>query len=336
MKFKLYRILFFIIAFAVISCSKNAPSPTKSNTNTNAYSDADVYLAGSSKSPSGDNVATYWKNGSPTVLRTPNNTPGTAQVITINGNDIFVGGCLGSLGRYGGACYWKNGAFNGFGSSNSGVLAIAVSNGDVYPAGMADNLAAVWKNVTLLPIWSPPYSIANAVAINGSDIYAAGFTTVTNNYAVAVYWKNGIVTKLSSETANANANSIAVNGADVYVAGYTLDANNNPTAVLWKNGVATTLSSLKSMASIVAINGNDVFIVGYDSDKPVYWKNGQEKDLPLNAQLVFVSAIAFKGSDIYIGGYTSTGPILWKNQTATQFTKPDNILYPENVLVVPH
>lgn len=332
MRFKIYSLLFFIAVLVNVRCSKSTPSPIKSNTSTNVYPDADVYLVGSSKTPSGDGVATYWKNGTATILQIPNNTLGLARTITINGSDIYVGGGIGSQAEYG-ACYWKNGMITDLGGT---LLAMAVNNGDVYTAGMSSNSAAVWKNTTLTPFWSTPYSSANAIFINGSDVYAAGFITAINNYAVAVYWKNGIVTKLSSETANANATSIAVNGTDVFVAGYTLDANNNPTAVLWKNGVETTLGSSKSMASVIAINGSDVFIAGYDSDKPVYWKNGQEMSLPLNSSFAFISSITFKGSNLYIGGYTGAGPIVWKNGVATQLTKPDNILYPENVIIVPY
>jgi len=319
--------LFLIAVFLICSCSKNTPSPTKSNNNTNAYADADIYLVGSSKSPSGDGVATYWKNGTATILQTPTSSSGFATTITVNGSNVYVGGSTDY-----GASYWKN---NTFADLDGTISAMAVSNGDVYIAGMHGNFAAVWKNATLSPLWYASYSGANAIAINGSDVYAAGFITAAGEHAVAVYWKNGIVTKLSSETANANASAIAVNGTDVYVAGYTLDSSDNPTATLWKNGVPTTLGSLKSMPFVIAINGDNVFIAGDDSG-PVYWKNGQERKLSLNSPFAFVSSIAFKGNDVYIGGYTAAGPIVWKNEVATQFTQPDNLLLYKSVIVVPH
>lgn len=325
MRFKFYCILFLIIAFAVISCSKNTPSPTKSNTN--AYADADIYLVGSSKTSNGGGVATYWKNGTATILQTPTSSSGLASTITVNGSDVYVGGST----EYG-AGYWKNNTLTYF---NGTISAMAVNNGNVYTAGMQGNFAAIWENATLSPLWYTSYSGANAIAINGSDVYAAGFITGANNSAVAAYWKNGVVTKLSLVTVNANAMAIAVNGTDVYVAGYILDPNNNPTATLWKNGVATTLGGLKSIASVIAINGNDVFIAGEDSG-PVYWKNGQEKTLSLNSPFAFISSISFKGNDVFIGGYTGAGPIVWKNDIATQFTQPDNILLPKSVIVVPH
>ena len=327
MKLKNYHFLFFIALFIICSCSKNTPSPTKSNSSTIVYADADIYLAGSSKTSNGDGAATYWKNGTATILQTPTNISGLASTIIVNGSDIYVGGSTEYSAGYG-----KNNTLIDFDGTMS---AMAVSNGDVYTAGIHGNFAAIWVNATLSQLWYTSYSGANAIAINGSDIYATGFITGANNSAVAAYWKNGVVTKLSSATVNANAMAIAVNGTDVYVAGYILDPNNNPTATLWKNGVATTLGGLKSMASIIAINGNDVFIAGDDSG-PVYWKNGQKKALPLNSPFAFISSIAFKGTDVFIGGYTNAGPIVWKNDVPTQFTKPDNILLPKSVIVVPH
>lgn len=88
-------------------------------------------------------VACYWQNGQFTALN--NNINSMATCITTSGNDVYVGGYIGST-----AGYWKNGQWVAFGDGSSWVSAITIYNGDVYVCGKRQNgvdyMAGYWKN----------------------------------------------------------------------------------------------------------------------------------------------------------------------------------------------
>ena len=133
-------------------------------------------------------------------------------------------------------------------------------------------------------------SQANAIAISGTDVYAAG---ITGDYPPE-YWKNGIATPLTNGIVINNANGIAVNGTDVFVVGSTPNNGSVSAATYWKNNVPAILStgpaaapnsSLFSAAYAIAMNGSDVYIAGdiWDNatnyDAAFYWKNGAATQL---------------------------------------------------------
>src|SRR5476651_771030 len=71
---------------------------------------------------------------------------------------------------------------------------------DIYNAGYirAANghaVAAYWKNGTLVRLGdSTINTMANAIAVDGNDIYVAGNMTNSEQITTAVIWKNGIAT----------------------------------------------------------------------------------------------------------------------------------------------
>ncbi len=81
--------------------------------------------------------------------------------------------------------------------------------------------------------------MANAIAVDGNDIYVAGNMTNSEQITTAVIWKNGVATKLTDGTSNAEAIAIAISGGNVYVSGYM----NNLQAVYWKNGTVNPLAN---------------------------------------------------------------------------------------------
>src|ERR1700749_3091667 len=91
---------------------------------------------------------------------------------------------------------------------------------------------------------------------NGAvDIYAAGSN---NNYAV--YWKNGVATKLVVDTTvHSEADAIAIAGSDVYISGAVFGV-----ATYWKNGVMAQLSTGQqaSTGNAIAVNGDDIYVAG--------------------------------------------------------------------------
>jgi hypothetical protein len=94
---------------------------------------------------------------------------------------------------------------------------VFVSGSDVYIAGMQESYpsfvptAAYWKNgnVILLPR-SEITSFANSIFASGNHVYVAGYENVTYQNKFAVYWKDGIETKLTDGTHEAYATSIFI------------------------------------------------------------------------------------------------------------------------------
>src|SRR5579862_3184406 len=77
------------------------------------------------------------------------------------------------------------------------------------------------------------------------DVYVAGnIYPVSGIYpgSIAAYWKNGLITKLTDSSSNADAEAIVVSNGDVYVAGYTTALSGNERATYWKNGKEIHLS----------------------------------------------------------------------------------------------
>ena len=88
---------------------------------------------------------------------------------------------------------------------------------DIYSAGYiranAHIVAAYWKNGTLVRLAdSTVNTMANAIAVNGNDIYVAGSITNSEQITTAVIWKNGVATKLTDGTSNADARAITISG----------------------------------------------------------------------------------------------------------------------------
>jgi len=199
-----------------------------------AVSGSDVYCSGDYFGPvnSGRDTAVFWKNGKRTALSPFTN--GIARSIYVYGSTVYIAGQVwdsavvwtngvqtwygipGSMnaiaksandiffvGNWNGATYWtqtrfKTLNFKGFAGS------IAVNGSDVYIGGgvndsLGNSHACYWKNDLYIPL-SNSYkeSAVNAIAVAGSDVYAGGYI-FDGATRVPVYWKNGVMTKLSGE-----------------------------------------------------------------------------------------------------------------------------------------
>jgi ribosomal protein S8E len=153
-------------------------------------SGSDIYLAGSQSPFSGNQVATYWKNGVPYPL-----TDGTsvceATGIIVSGLDVYVTSNDGTIPKY-----WKNGVPSVLNTPNKTFSAyptgIYVSGADVYVSGSYVNTAKYWKNGNMIDLTTTAASssseYATGVAGIGTDIYICG-NSASSGYG---YWKNGI------------------------------------------------------------------------------------------------------------------------------------------------
>jgi hypothetical protein len=250
-----------------------------------------IYVAGYSSNGS-NNVATYWKNGQRVALPSPDGGPGNATSIALSGSDVYVAG------------------------SSSKTMS--------GPSVTASFEATYWKNgqAVSLPV-ANTWSAISALALAGSDIYLAGYTTPSTLNGLsptALYWKDGTNAKLNYPLTDTNGQvtSIALSGADVYMGGYDLPLR----AVYWKNGFPVPLN----FAGIngIAVSGSDVYAVGFDNAygpggislggfDAVYWKNGAITDLGNGV----ANAIVVSGTDVYIAGYLNINSqqvaVYWKN-----------------------
>ncbi len=301
---------------------------------------ADVYIAGVD-----NGQAVYWKNGIETVLP---GQGGIAYAIALSGTDVYVGGSVpGSKGPM--ATIWVNGQATTLTSDLSQVNAIAVANGNVYAAGgdQSAGLATLWVNGKPTQLTDgmgidpsiPNFTDANSIFVDGSDVYVAGlagksFEISPDNYwtaNVAVYWKNGVATDLSTvsnQSPNIQAVGIAVSGSDIYVGGNIGTINQSPPlAVYWKNGVQTQLSPAASYASSLTLSGSNVYVAGAISTSTLgYWMNGTATSIGSSSGVSEANQIAVNGADVYIAG---TAPVstshfsaaaYWKNGTVTVLT----------------
>ena len=266
-----------------------------------------VYVAGTYGLA--NEYAVYWKNGVATTL-SPGSYSAEASCIALQGSDVYIGGAIYSItsqtsnliSTSNQPVYWKNGVATTLPAAAL-INAITVNGNDVYIAGVANvtssnsstnsgSMAAYWKNGGSPVTLNNPQSYEayyasqiNAIAVNGTNVYAAG---ITGEYPPE-YWKNGAATPLTNGTVTNNANGIAVNGTDIFVVGSTPNNGSVSAATYWKNNVPAILStgsvlapnsSLFSAAYAIGMNGSDVYIAGevWDNftnyDAAYYWKNG--------------------------------------------------------------
>lgn len=207
----------------------------------------DVYFAGYINSR-----AAYWKNGVPTML-SDGAVPARALGISVSGTNI---GVLGQLGNN--TVYWKNGTLTTLPLQNIASEAndITMAGNDLYLSCASydrnnNRAVTLWQNGTITQT-EAENSYPNGVLINGADKYVFGDYTSLYPDVVktfACYWKNGVITKLTTGSTAEDAFALSINGNDVYVAGV-----NSLGAVYWKNGQAVQLDqSGNSFLSGIAV-----------------------------------------------------------------------------------
>lgn len=197
------------------------------------------YIAGSI-----GKMACYWKNGIIHLLHCSGSAYDAEQAndIVVKGNDVYLAGMVQSVSsgkEY--ALYWKNDQLQTLPETNTNgdAYGITLNGNDVYIAGNNGSGASVWKNGAAANL--PGGALAVGLAFVGSDLYATGADNVSGE---GVYWKNNVLTSLSTSTYEAQATQcLAVLGTAVYIGGQVNPLGGAAVYIpaYWKNGVLNQL-----------------------------------------------------------------------------------------------
>jgi hypothetical protein len=235
-----------------------------------------------------------------------------------SGPTVYAAGYWGNT-RYSVAAYWVNGRLVSLTDSTQYGIAVAIcaSGNDVYAAGTvgalansSSNVATYWKNGQAVHLGTPGLSSAEAIAVEGSDVYVAG-----GDGGYPVYWQNGQEVILKGGRIPSDGISIAVSGGDVYVVGE--DSLFNP--CYWKNGQLIELPGVDRQAAAIAASGNNVYVAGRQIDsatgtwEAILWTNGAPSMLSADTLGSGAGTLAIDGPDVYVGGNVGNVSAVWKN-----------------------
>jgi hypothetical protein len=355
---KIHYWLFIIVLFTITSCKKlgepgvgNSSGTTGTTGITGVTVPADltakdngVYIAGIN-GIGNTQTLNYWKDSVSISLQNSSKPQSIGAAITSQGKDLYIAGCYTAVNNISVAAYWKNGVINKLTDSLSNFFTtgITVEGSDVYVSGYSlvglARKAKYWKNGILFSLndGSKYTSIANGIAINGSDIYVIGNIGDNINNTTAVYWKNNILTKLPDAGMGfSTAKAIALSGNDFYIVGeqagkVTNSSQTSNSGIYWKNGVITPIVDNNSSCSAITLVGQDVYIAGISNTTPynktvaTYWKNGiptqlTDSNTPSNAY-----GIAINGTDVHVVGDIPYGKAMyWKNGTHVSLNANSN------------
>lgn len=241
--------------------------------NDGAASGNDLYLVGKLENAE----AAVWKNGAITKLQTSGH--GEATGIFIAGPDVYMYGYGWedeSEGTF--PQYWKNGASFKLLKGTTGwsrAVDIKISRSDIHAIGWEDarfnrqdsTYGIYWKNGERFKITpTARHMIFGEIAVNGTDVYIAGYTMDEGRQPQATVWKNGIATPLTGAGKESYAHQIVIIQNDVYVGG-----RYNNMAAYWKNGVLVTLETRASFASEIGdmiTQGDSLIVSGWNFHQP--------------------------------------------------------------------
>lgn len=258
------------------------------------------------------------------------------DVITVSGNDVYIGGVFESVGGVAARniAKWNRvtSTWSALGSGTDGaVLTIAVSNSAVYAAGqfnnaggIAANRIAKWENNAWSALGSGLSSTVNAVAVLDNDVYAGGlFTTAGGNAA-------NYIAKWSTTNSNwsalgsglgARPETIAVANGKVYAGGWFTTAGGsaanyiaswNPDTATWSplgTGASYTVHTIVASGNALYVGGDFNSVGATFSPRIAKWDLSTSSWSRVGSGTgpgSTVDSIAVVGTDVYFTGWFPT------------------------------
>lgn len=296
MKCKLFIPILLALLFA--NCNSDTVVTNEQNTI------VDVYVAGNVFNGIYKPRAFFIKNNSFSFL-TGENEFSEANCVFVSNNDVYIGGTIGSNSLHR-ACYWKNGVLFFLADNynfSSFVSDIKVVNGTVFASGNDNGFIVYWKdnNKTILSSTVNDSSTPK-IEIQNNDVYVNGHIQDAIGRK-PVYWKNGVLNILSSDSGFTF--DIKVKNNDVYVLGNIYDVNFNPIQIYWKNNIENIVPDSADLSSIAISDTNDVYVCGMDLFyTSAYWKNGIKTIVNQNTG-VMLNDIKILDNLIFSCGFTN-------------------------------
>ena len=340
-------ILVFVVA--IMSCSKDSDSPAPVPAPT-PQPISDVFGAGSDNSATSQQF--FYKNTTRTNLLELANESNQIQAMYVDGNDVYITGGVSVSPATGNtfsqACYWKNNVrvnlphfIPATGGNYATTFAITIVNGDIYALGVNGSSFSdrqqliVWKNGVLNYFASVATGsiYGGSIAVYGNDIYVAG-AIEDGTFNKAAYWKNGVITTLSTTLSSSSDIKVDQTGVHVLYGEYT--GGGVATAVkYWKDGVNTTISTQQPEVGKMLIKGSDAYVTGAEREtgsfipKACYWKNGVKTELNGGITLIGQDIKIGTNGDVFVSSRLSNGgyaPLTyWQNNVKkTIGTSSDN------------
>jgi hypothetical protein len=307
-----------------------------------AVSGSDLYAGGVFTTASGSvaNSIAKWNGSSWSAMHSVlgSGMDGGVSALAVSGSDLYAGGGFmtagGSAASY--IAKWNGSSWSGLGSGmdGGGVSALAVSGSDLYAGGqfttaggVSANHIAKWNGSSWTVLGSGMAGGGErifggpsvyALAVSGSDLYAAGSFTTAGGYGAnnVAKWNGSSWSALGSGIDDV-VFALAVSGSDLYaVRAFTTAGGHGANNVAkWNGSSWTALGSTRDgPVSRLAVVGSDLYAAGYfytaGGGAPLgiaKW-NGSSwtalgSGIGINSA---VSALAVSGSDLYAGGGITT------------------------------
>ena len=271
---------------------------------------------------------TNWSSVDPVTSTYGNGLNGTVNVVTISGNNVYVGGYFTEAGGMvaNNVAVWNGTAWAALGNGvdGFGISSLAVNGGNLYAGGYfstaggtpANNIA-VWNGTTWLALGNGINGSVNAIALSGGNVYAGGsFSAAGSNPAnnIAV-WNGSSWSALASGT-NGQINALASSSGNIYAGGNFSAAGGIPAGniAVWNGGSWAALGSGVNGSGIssIAVNGASIYVGGSfnmadgNSARNVAVWNGTSWSALGNGVNGRVNTISVSGDNIYVGGNFST------------------------------
>ncbi len=286
---------------------------------------SNVYVGGSFTTAGGGsaNRVAQWNGSAWSALGTGVNA--TVYQMAVVGSNVYAAGDFTTAGGVSAANFarWNGSAWSSMSTNTTQPSCFAVNGTDLYAGvttagGLTANGFARWDGSA----WSIPggrglSAAVSALAISGSDVYAAGYFTTAGG-AVSdriAKWNGSTWSALGSGITGGSVNALAVSGANVYAAGTFTTAGGVPATRIarWNGTTWSALGSgLNDQVNALAISGSTVYAGGFfttaggNAALQVAQWNGTTWSALGTGTNNFVWALTMMGTDLIAGGSFST------------------------------